>query len=113
LIRDSSVSDFIAAASKQLVRVRTPHAAELSELLGGPGVTVAGFGRGQLEVTGLSSENIGSRAAEAGLAVYELAPVEASLEQAFMDLTKDEVEYRSTTENNNSQPAPDDQEVAA
>ena len=115
LIRDSSVADFIGAASTQSVKVRTPHATELQDLLAGAGVTVIASARGQLEVSGLSSEQIGSRAAEAGLTVYELAPIEASLEQAFMELTKDAVEYRSTTGPGSSprHRTADDKEIAA
>ena len=98
LIRDSSVTDFIAEASSQSVRVRTPEATRLADLLAGRGVTVSSPEPGELTVSGLSGEQIGSAAAQAGLPIYELAPVQASLEQAFMELTKDAVEYRSTTE---------------
>jgi len=103
LIRDSSVTDFIAEASSQSVRVRTPEATRLADLLVGHGVAVSSPEPGELTVTGLTSEQIGSAAAQAGLPIYELAPVQASLEQAFMELTKDAVEYRSTADRPNAE----------
>ena len=94
LIRDVSVAAFIAGASTGSVHVRTPQAAQLRELLLGDGVSVASSVPGQLDVIGLSSDQIGLLAADAGLALYELSPVRASLEEAFMELTQDSVEYR-------------------
>ena len=84
------------------MRVRTPEATRLRDLLVGPGVTVTGPAPGELTVAGLSSEQIGSSAARAGLPIYELAPVHASLEEAFMELTEDAVEYRSTTDHHSA-----------
>jgi ABC-2 type transport system ATP-binding protein len=75
------------------VRVRSPHATTLGELLAGPGVTICGTTRGTLEVAGLTAEQIGERAACAGLTLYELAPQRASLEEVFMELTQNCVEY--------------------
>jgi ABC-2 type transport system ATP-binding protein len=97
LIRDISVSDFIAAASDNSVHVRSPQAAQLRDLLLGTGVTIASSAAGELDVTGLSSDEIGTRAAAAGITLYELAQVQASLEEAFMELTADSVEYRAIT----------------
>jgi ABC-2 type transport system ATP-binding protein len=56
---------------------------------------VASSEAGQLEVSGLTSDEIGTRAAAEGITLFELSPVQASLEQAFMELTRDEVEFRS------------------
>src|ERR1700704_17939 len=95
LIRDTSVAQFIASASSGIVRVRTPEQDTLRELLLEDGATVANSEPGQLEVTGMTSDEIGYRAAAAGLTLLELAPVEASLEDAFMALTHDAVEYRT------------------
>jgi ABC-2 type transport system ATP-binding protein len=94
LIRDQSVADFIASASAQSVLVRSPQATQLRDLLLGPDVTVSSTEAGQLEVSGLSSDDIGTRAATAGITLFELSPVRASLEEAFMELTHDSVEYR-------------------
>jgi ABC-2 type transport system ATP-binding protein len=95
LIRDESTADFIASASAQSVRVRSPQADQLRALLLGPGVTVSSSEAGVLEVTGLRTDDIGRRAAEASLTLLELTSIQASLEEAFMELTRDSVEYRS------------------
>ncbi len=95
LIRDVPVAEFIASASSNSVRVRTPDPIRLRALLTGDRVTVSSTTEGQLDVTGLTSDEIGLRAAAAGIALLELSPVQASLEQAFMELTADAVEYRA------------------
>jgi ABC-2 type transport system ATP-binding protein len=99
LIRDVSVADFVAERSKQLVRVRSPQASELRETVLGPDVRVSSDERGVLEVEGLTSDQIGKAAARNGLVLHELTPHRASLEEAFMDLTHDEIEYRTTATN--------------
>jgi ABC-2 type transport system ATP-binding protein len=95
LIRDVPVAEFIASASSNSVRVRTPDPIRLRALLTGDSVTVSSTTEGQLDVTGLTTDEIGLRAAAAGIALLELSPVQASLEQAFMELTADAVEYRT------------------
>ncbi|GAA2171673.1 MULTISPECIES: ATP-binding cassette domain-containing protein [Glycomyces] len=97
LIADVSVSGFIESASNESVRVRSPHANALHDLISGPGTTVLSIDRGLFEVTGLSAEEIGDRAAGAGIPVHELTVIRPSLEEAFMELTKDAVEYQSAT----------------
>ena len=97
LIRDVPVAEFIASASSNSVRVRTPDPIRLRALLTGDSVTVSSTTEGQLDVTGLTTDEIGLRAAAAGIALLELSPVQASLEQAFMELTADAVEYRALT----------------
>lgn len=96
LIRNQSVADFIASASTGSVRVRSPQAAQLRDLLLGADVTVTSSQAGELEVHGLSSDEIGAQASGASLTLYELSPINASLEEAFMELTHDAVEYRPT-----------------
>jgi ABC-2 type transport system ATP-binding protein len=96
MIADTSVSGFIENAANESVRVRSPHANALHDLLAGPGTTVLSVDRGLFEVTGMSAEDIGDRAAAAGIAIHELTVVRPSLEEAFMELTKDAVEYQST-----------------
>lgn len=95
LIADTSVEEFIDQASRKVVRVRTPQAAQLRELLVGPQVSVTSDERGLLEVSGMSGTEIGRVACEHAIALEELTPVQASLEQAFMELTQDAVEYRT------------------
>lgn len=98
LIADTTVDDFIASASNHSVTVRTPDAARLRDLLIGPDVAVATT-VGQpdvLGVDGLTAEHIGTIAWQNHIPVFELAVRRASLEEAFMTLTNDSVEYRST-----------------
>jgi ABC-2 type transport system ATP-binding protein len=95
LIADTSVEAFIQAASKKVVRVRSPQAIRLRELVEGPDVTVTGIEPGLLEVHGLTAVQIGDLAQQHGLAVHELTPQQASLEEAFMDLTREDVEFRA------------------
>jgi ABC-2 type transport system ATP-binding protein len=96
LVRDISMSDFIAEASAKSVYVRSPQATELRDLLLGPNVSVTSTHRGSLSVKGLSTDEIGAAAGAAAITLAELSPVMASLEEAFMAITKDAVEYRAT-----------------
>jgi len=96
LIADTTVEEFVARASTNLVTVRTPQAVRLRDLLLAPGITVRLDEPDVLSVDGLTAEHIGTIAWQAHLPVYELAVRQASLEQAFMALTSDSVEYRST-----------------
>jgi ABC-2 type transport system ATP-binding protein len=95
LIADTSVAEFVGAAAGVSVRVRTESAEQLRRLLVGPDVSVASLDAQVLEVTGLTSDRIGRIAADAGIALAELTPQQASLEQAFMEMTKDAVEYQA------------------
>jgi len=95
LIADTTVEEFVASASGGAVTVRTPQAAQLRELLAGPDVTVTSDSTDVLVVRGRSAEQIGTTAWQAHLPIYELAVRQASLEEAFMQLTHDSVEYRS------------------
>jgi ABC-2 type transport system ATP-binding protein len=94
LIADLSVRDFTELASRKVVRVRTPEAGRLRDLLVGADVSVTGLEPDLLEVAGLNSEAIGRAACGAAIPLVELTPVQASLEEAFMELTQDAVEYR-------------------
>jgi ABC-2 type transport system ATP-binding protein len=94
-IADMSTEEFIRQASGGLVLVRTPQAAELDALLSGPDVTVTGAGPGLLEVRGLTAVQIGEAAAANQLVLHELTPQQASLEEAFMTLTRDDVEFKA------------------
>ena len=77
------------------VRVRTPDATPLRAALVADGATVADAELGLLEVHGLASERIGEIAAQHGLVLHELTPLQATLEDAFMSLTGDSVEYHA------------------
>jgi ABC-2 type transport system ATP-binding protein len=93
LIADTSVEEFVQSATGSSVRVRTDERDRLAKLLTGADVRTTPSERGVLDVTGLSSERIGRIAADHGIALAELTPQRASLEEAFMELTKDSVEY--------------------
>ena len=98
LIADTTVDEFVARASKHSVTVRTPQASRLRELLVGPDITVtADVGQPDvLGVDGLTAEHIGTIAWQHQVPIFELTVQQASLEEAFMTLTNDSVEYRST-----------------
>ncbi len=95
LIADVSVEAFVREASGNVVRVRSPQATELRDLIAGPDIEVASLSAGLLEVRGLTAEQIGEAAARDGIVLHELAPQHVSLEEAFMDMTRDEVEYKA------------------
>src|ERR1700712_3546842 len=95
LLRDLPMAQFIDEAATPSVRVRSPQADRLAQLVGGEG---AGLGRpapDTREVEGRSSDAIGLAAAAAGLTLLELAPQGASLEEAYMALTEDSLDFRS------------------
>jgi ABC-2 type transport system ATP-binding protein len=95
LIADVSVAEF-TRASRHSVRVRSPQASVLRDALAGPEVTVSTPALDVLEIDGLDSETVGRIAAEHGVMLFELVPHTASLEEAFMELTSDDVEFRAT-----------------
>ena len=95
LIADTSVAEFVARAAGDVVRVRTDEPEKLHGLLAGPDVSVTAGEPGVLTVTGIGSERIGRIAAEHGVALAELTPQQASLEEAFMQLTQDAVEFQT------------------
>jgi len=98
LIADTTVEEFIAQAGGTAVTVRTPESGYLYDLLRGPDVTVTSVERGMLRVQGLTAEQIGTAAWRANLPVFELTTQHASLEEAFMRLTDDSVDYRSRSD---------------
>ena len=92
---DCSVKEFIARNSEQSVTVRTPDAMKLMQLLAGKGARVTNDDSGLITVRGASPQQIGDLAFDNQIRVHELAPHQASLEEAFMEMTKDDVEYRA------------------
>src|SRR5690554_3809127 len=95
VIADAPVAEIIARGTGGAVRVRTPHATQLENLLRGRSAVVAQTAPDLLDVTGLQAAQIGDLAAVAGIALHELTPTNGSLEDAYMQLTADEVEYHS------------------
>ncbi|TCO47003.1 ABC-2 type transport system ATP-binding protein [Kribbella antiqua] len=99
LIADTTVSEMQRAASGLVVQVRSPRATELADLLLDDGVSIqSGAGGNDLTVSGLEAAVIGDRALAAGLPIHALIPTEVSLEEAFMRMTHDSVEYQPTLE---------------
>jgi ABC-2 type transport system ATP-binding protein len=95
LIADTTVDEFISGASTRRVRVRSPHAVRLRELVLADGVVVTTEEHGVLEIDGLSAEQVGETAAANKIVLHELTPLHASLEEAFMELTREEVEFKA------------------
>jgi ABC-2 type transport system ATP-binding protein len=95
LIADSPVEDLVRRASGSVVRLRTPMPDAVTPRLVAAGASVRPLGDGALSVSGLGADAVGDIAFQAGAPVHELAAVEASLEEAFMELTKDDFEFRA------------------
>jgi ABC-2 type transport system ATP-binding protein len=113
IIADGPVDDVIARTTRTTVRVRSPQATQLAELLAGPDVTVTATEPGLLEVVGPTAAAIGEVAAAARLTLHELTPVSGSLEQAYLSLTQDEVEYHATDLTPTDDPPPTGASVPA
>ncbi|MFE6666927.1 ABC transporter ATP-binding protein [Streptomyces sp. NPDC057697] len=100
LLADTTVAEFVATAGDPSVKVVTPQADALRDLLTGPGSSIITTERGsspdELEIRGTDAAHIGRTAATHAIPLYELTPRTASLEQAFMDLTRESIEYRTT-----------------
>ncbi|HUY71148.1 MAG TPA: ATP-binding cassette domain-containing protein [Gaiellaceae bacterium] len=94
-IADTTVEELIRQASGMVVRVRSPQADELRHHLTGPGVTVVSLSPGLFDVNGLTAAQIGEAAAANNWVLHELTPQQVSLEQAFMEMTRDEVEFKA------------------
>jgi ABC-2 type transport system ATP-binding protein len=98
LLRDMSMRDLIAESARHTVRVRTPDVERFAEALERQGITVR-RGDGQtLHVNDVSTDVVGRAAAEAAVVLLELTQLEASLEEAYMALTEDELEFHTQRE---------------
>ena len=95
VIADAPIHDIISGQGRSRVRVRTDEPERLRQLLATRGATIEVPDRELLEVTGLEPRAIAAAALENHVMVYELTPLVASLEEAYMELTKDDVEYHS------------------
>ena len=100
LIADTSVDEFVRSSSRQSVHVRSPQAAELAARCREAGATIRAGSTSRvaadvIEITGMDSAEVGRLAAAHGIALSELIPVRASLEEAFMELTRESVEYQA------------------
>ncbi|MFC9603112.1 ATP-binding cassette domain-containing protein [Streptomyces niveus] len=95
LLANTSMADFIQTNSRSFVRLRSPQREQIRDALHEGGFTVAEAGDGALEIDGSTSEEIGELAARHGLVLHELSSQRASLEEAFMQMTADSVEYHA------------------
>jgi len=95
VIANTTTAEFLQQASGNVVLVRTPQADELRSHVVGADVTVVALEPGLIEVHGLTAQQIGEAAARHGIVLHELTPQQASLEEAFMDLTRDDVEFKT------------------
>ncbi|HLX89469.1 MAG TPA: ATP-binding cassette domain-containing protein [Acidimicrobiales bacterium] len=94
LIAETSVSDFVRRSGHSAVRLLTPDFEEFTVALTGAGARVDEGDAGSLTVKGMTAAEIGDLAQSRNLRVHELVPITASLEDAFMELTQAEVEFR-------------------
>ena len=95
LIADCTVGEFIAANSQLTIRVRTPQPDLLAKVVAAAGGTIRDSGDGVMIMSGLAVSQVGDLAYDNAVRLHELAPVHASLEQAFMDLTASSVQFRA------------------
>jgi ABC-2 type transport system ATP-binding protein len=97
LIADSGMEELVAGAARKVARVRSTDPDGLAALLRAPDVTVSREEGDALTVSGLSTDQIGTAAGAAGITLLELTAQQASLEEAFVEMTRDAVEFRAPT----------------
>ncbi|SFC17361.1 ATP-binding cassette domain-containing protein [Streptomyces aidingensis] len=102
LIADMSGSELTAMTKPSSVRVRSPHAGRLRDLLGRDATDIVIRGDDLFDVVGMDADEIGARAWSAQLQLQELTPARASLEDIFIGLTEDAVEYHGATDSTNN-----------
>jgi len=95
VIANTTTAEFLQQASGNVVLVRSPQADELRGHIVDADVTVVAVEPGLIEVHGLTAQQIGEAALQYGIVLHELTPQQASLEEAFMDLTRDDVEFKT------------------
>jgi len=95
VIADTSVADLIATASNGQVRLRTPARTDAMTVLANAGARVAATGPDELTISGLSPERIVASLNASHISFSEVSAHKASLEEAYMDLTRDAVEFRA------------------
>jgi ABC-2 type transport system ATP-binding protein len=101
LIANCSTAEFIERGADRSVLVRTSDAARLAALVGGEGGRASLEAGGALTVSGLAAPRVAELAVAAGLPLHELTPNRASLEQAFVEVTRDSLEYTPDGAHNN------------
>ncbi len=95
VLADAPLADLVRSWTRNTVRVRTPRPAELAAAVGAPDVEIVSSAPDLLDIVGLPAARIGDLAAERGIPLHELTPTTGSLEDAYLALTGDAVEYRT------------------
>jgi ABC-2 type transport system ATP-binding protein len=95
VLADAPLAELVRAWTTNTVRVRTPRAADLAAAVGGPDVEIVSSAPDLLDIVGLPASRIGDLAAARGIPLHELTPTTGSLEDAYLALTGDSVEYRT------------------
>ncbi|MCQ4045341.1 ABC transporter ATP-binding protein [Streptantibioticus rubrisoli] len=108
LLADTSMAEFIARNSRSFVRVRTPQPEALRDALHSAGITAQSSADGAFEIRDVGAARLGDLAAEHGIVLHELSPQHASLEEAFMRLTAETVEYHA----HDGEPLPEEKQPA-
>ncbi|MEU9759664.1 ATP-binding cassette domain-containing protein [Streptomyces sp. NPDC047987] len=106
LLADTSMADFIHQNSRSYVRLRSPEQERLRDVLQAEGLVVVEDGSGVLEIDGATTEALGELAALHRIVLHELSAQRASLEEAFMRMTADSVEYHARSEPGAAPPPP-------
>jgi ABC-2 type transport system ATP-binding protein len=95
VLADAPVDELVRTWTRASVRVRAPRAVELAQLIGGEGVSVTHLADDLIDVEGATAPVVGELAASHGIALYELTPTSGTLEDAYLRLTGDDVEYKT------------------
>ncbi|AZS48098.1 ABC transporter ATP-binding protein [Microbacterium oxydans] len=95
VLADAPLPELVRSWTRNTVRVRTPRPADLAAAVGGPDVEIVSSAPDLLDIVGLPAARIGDLAADRGIALHELTPTTGSLEDAYLALTGDSVEYRT------------------
>ncbi len=95
VLADAPLDELVRSWTTPMVRIRAPRAAALATVLAGAGVEIMSTGPETLEITGIPAARIGDIAAEHRFTLHELTPASGSLEDAYLALTGDSVEYHS------------------
>ncbi|KAF2419302.1 ATP-binding cassette domain-containing protein [Microbacterium sp. B35-30] len=95
VLADAPVDELVRQWTRATVRIRTPRAVELARLVAGDGVTVTHLADGVMDVEGAAAHDIGDLALAHGIVLHELTPASGTLEDAYLRLTGDDVEYKT------------------
>ncbi|MER7724203.1 ABC transporter ATP-binding protein [Streptomyces sp. NPDC096323] len=104
LLADTTMADFIHQNSRSYVRLRSPQQERLRDVLHAEGIVAVESGNGTLEIDGATTEDLGELAARHAIVLHELSSQRASLEEAFMQMTADSVEYHAHSESGAAPP---------